>query len=133
MKSTSAKRFSSQTPEADTKAADMLEVKTTRLTVLESTQAWRIPCSPATALRVLTSSVSWSWRSMGWAVWKTPMQPSMAAAKLAGLSRSALKICSLSDAPGRFVKKLMSLLRSGDKKRNTNKNLFCLNKKEMEK
>jgi len=45
------------------------------------------------------------------AVWKIPTHPSTAGPKLSGSLRSALKKRSFSDAPGRFVRKLTSLLR----------------------
>jgi len=59
---------------------------------------------------VTISSGSLSLRSSGVATWKTPVHPSMGALKLSGSLRSALKIWSFSDAPGRLVRKLVSFL-----------------------
>jgi hypothetical protein len=60
-------------------------------------------------LFVTISSGSFSSKSTGVAVWNTPMHPSIAALKLSGLQRSALKIFSFCVAFGRFVRKLTSL------------------------
>jgi len=60
-------------------------------------------------LFVTISSGSFSSKSIGVAVWNIPMHPSIAALKLSGLLRSALKIFSFWVAFGRFVRKLTSL------------------------
>jgi len=59
-------------------------------------------------LFITISSGSFSSKSTGVAVWNTPMHPSIAALKLSGLLRSALKIFSLWVAFGRSVRKLTS-------------------------
>lgn len=82
---------------------DALEVYTTLFTVLEFRQAFNIPRVPCTDFLVTISSSS-SLVGLGWATWKTPMHPSIAASKLSGWSRSALKMWSFSDAPGRLVR-----------------------------
>ncbi|GER35186.1 aspartate--tRNA ligase [Striga asiatica] len=109
--STSVHELSSIRPDgpvlAPKYAAAMLEVYTTRLMVLASAQACRMPCRPVVTRLTFTSSGSVSSKSRGWATWKSPMHPSMAGLNVSGLSRSALKICSLSDAPGRLVRKLI--------------------------
>ena len=89
-----------------------------------------MPSAPLIALLVTTSTGSLFWKSTGVATWSTPLHPSMAASKLSGSLRSALKILSFSAAPGRLVRKLMSLLFSGHmlQIRKINNNLVCSKK-----
>lgn len=72
-----------------------------------------MPSAPSIDLLVNTSSGSLFSKPTVEATCRTPLQPSMAASKLSGSLRSALKILSFSAAPGRPVRKLMSLLLSG--------------------
>ncbi|GER31241.1 tetratricopeptide repeat protein [Striga asiatica] len=106
--STSVQQLSSIRPDgpgvAPRNAAERLEVYTTRLTVLASMQACRMACRPVVTRLIFTSSGSDSWKSSGWATWKSPIHPSIAGLKVSGLSRSALKICSLSEAPATIDK-----------------------------
>ncbi|KAM1135404.1 hypothetical protein ACFX2J_044241 [Malus domestica] len=84
--------------------AAALEVYTTRFIVFAFKHAFGMPRAPSIDLLVTTSSGYLSWKSTGVATWNTPMHPSTTALKLSGLQRSALKILSLSVAPGRLVR-----------------------------
>jgi len=131
-KSTSLQALSSTTscgsgPVKET--VEALEVYTTLFTVFAFTAAFSMPSAPSMALLVTTSSGSFTAKSIGVAVWKIPTHPSTAGPKLSGSLRSALKKCSFSDAPGRFVRKLTSLLRPVHAKLEHNYNLvtgICL-------
>ena len=85
-----------------------------------------MPNAPSMDLFVTISSGSLFSKSTGVATWKTPLQPSMATLKLSGLLRSAFRICSFWDAPGKFVRKLTSLFCPASARNEQNYNLSSM-------